>query len=832
MNAIKTHLLTRGFVSAAVLLASALAHETAAADRPASIDVEPKTVEVFVTGSTQQLLTTWQPGDGTVADVTRRARYESSDSDIATVTKTGVIRGHSSGKTMIRVSAEDLSLDIPVFVRPAEELPRVSFASDVVPILTRHACNSGGCHGKSTGQNGFKLSLLGFEPHFDHATLTRESRGRRVAVSNPDASLLLLKATGRVPHGGGKRLDVDSDDYRVLHNWISHGVHGPRENEPRVDQLVVTPADRVLKPGASQQLLVTAHFSDGSTRDVTRRAIYESNVPELADTDETGLVSTESQGGLFSIMIRFGEKITTFRGTIPFSDGSDTPAIADSETPPSSEFDQHLFAQWTHLGVTPSAPADDYEFIRRATIDVCGTLPTAEEIESFVADDQPDKHERLVAQLLERPEYASYFALLWADILQNRGSGYSTSKQRPGTTLFTAWIRDSFAQNKPYDQFVSEILAATGSQQDNPPTIWYRSVRTTPDYVESVAQAFLGVRIQCAQCHHHPAERWSQADYYGLAAVFARVGRKGGFADAEVPTNEVIFLKREGRVVHPRTGEEIAPRALGGPAFDESPFSDPRRELTDWMTAADNPFFARTMVNRMWGHFLGRGIIHPIDDARSTNPPSNPELLDALARDFIDSGFDIKHLIRSITGTRAYRLSSTPNENNANDMQSYSRFYPRRLPAEVLLDGISQVLEVPTTFPGGPGVFPEGTRAIELPDENVPVNFLQVFGRSARTTACECERSVEPALAQALELVNSTVIQRKLSNSPFIERLAAAESEEAGADEIFLRVYGRLPRPEEKQVAVDFVSSASDKNDAYRSLIWALLATNEFLFNH
>ena len=349
-----------------------------------------------------------------------------------------------------------------------------------------------------------------------------------------------------------------------------------------------------------------------------------------------------------------------------------------------------------------------------------------------MSDNRHDKRGRLIDRLLGRPEYASYFALKWADILRNRGAGYSTSKQRPGTAFFAGWIRDSIAANKPYDQFVSEILTASGSQRENPPAVWYRSVRTLPDYVESVAQAFLGVRIQCAQCHHHPFDRWSQADYYGLAAVFARVGRKGGFADAEVPTNEVIYLKNEGDVFHPRTGGLMSPKALGGPTFELTRYEDPRRHFSDWTTSSDNPVFARTMVNRMWAHFMGRGIIHPIDDARSTNPPSNPGLLDALTADFIDSGYDVKHLIRVICNGYAYGLESTPNEFNREDTQTFARFYPRRLAAEVLLDGISQVLDVPTKFSGGPGTFPVGTRAIELPDENVPAHFP---GRLRQTRA-------------------------------------------------------------------------------------------------
>ncbi|MHC4878614.1 MAG: DUF1549 and DUF1553 domain-containing protein [Planctomycetota bacterium] len=715
------------------------------------------------------------------------------------------------------------------------------FRTDIVPILTRYGCNSGGCHGKATGQNGFRLSLLGFEPDVDHVALVREARGRRVFAGAPDDSLLLSKASGRVPHGGGTRIRQDSEDYGVLRQWIQSGAAGPQPDEPALVRLSVSPQQQVLDFNSTTQLAVTAHFSNGRAVDVTGRSLFETNLPEVAEVTESGELRTHNRGGLFAAMVRFGGKIAVFRGTVPFSQGraddtgSVTPATSSRIVRKAAGSVNSLLAeQWNRLGVTPSEPASDFDFIRRASIDICGTLPTADEVLEFASDERPDKKALLIDRLLERPEHASWFALKWAAILQNRGKGYSTRKQREGTALFTSWIRDSIAENKPYDQFVTEILTATGSQQQTPSTLWYRSVRRTQDYVESIAQSFLGVRIQCAQCHRHPAERWTQADYYSLAAVFARVGRKGGFADAEVPTSEVLYLKDHGEVTHPRTGEVMQPRPLGGPAFKLSRYDDPRRAFAQWMTAKDNPFFARTMANRLWGHFLRRGIIHPIDDARSTNPPSSPKLLEFLAREFAASDYDVRHLIRVIANSQAYSLSSTPNATNREDLQSYSRFYPRRLAAEVLLDGISQVLEVPTTFPGGPGAFPTGTRAIDLPDENVASTFLDVFGRPARTTACECERSDEPALAQALELVNSSEIQRKLSHEDgYVAQLVSNDESHAdNSREIFLRVFARPPAQAELEAAVEFLNSEPDRGEGYRSLVWSLLATNEFMFNH
>ena len=736
----------------------------------------------------------------------------------------------------------------------------VYFGTEVVPILTKLGCNGGGCHGKATGQNGFRLSLFGFEPEFDYEAIVKESRGRRLSPAAPEHSLLLTKGTSSVPHGGGKRLNVGSDDYRILREWISQGATPPRADDPHLVKIEIFPQEQILNVNASQQLQVRATFSDGLSREVTRQAVYQSNEPSIATISDEGLIQTTSQHGLFSVMARFGDKIATFHAAVPFvsdpkqleviegelraiesrltiKEAGPSNNISDNPSDGTSNFiskpspvDRHLFAQWRKLGIVPSAPTDDATFLRRVSVDICGTLPTRDEVTEYLNDTSSDKRERLIDRLLNRPEYASYFTLKWADILQNRGAGYATSKQRAGTTLFASWIRDSVESNKPYDQFVSEILTATGSQNENPPAIWYRTVRKSPEYVESVAQAFLGVRVQCAQCHHHPTERWSQSDYYGLAAVFSRVGRKGGFADAEVPTDEIIYLKETGEVVHPRTGEVLKPQPLGGTPFAIGLQDDPRESLARWMTHADNPFFARTMVNRLWAHFLGRGIVHPIDDARSTNPPSNPELLDALADDFIASGYDVKHLIRTITNSYAYRLDSAPEPGNAGDTQTFARFYARRLPAEVILDGISQVLEVPTVFPG----VPAGTRAIQLPDEDVAAHFLDVFGRPARMSACECERVDAPALTQALELVNSTEIQRKLTEaSGYAQQLAGRDlPNDAVAAEIFVRVFARNPRPDELKAASEYLASQSDRGEACRSLLWSLLATNEFLFNH
>ncbi|MCE9530645.1 MAG: DUF1549 and DUF1553 domain-containing protein [Planctomycetes bacterium] len=707
----------------------------------------------------------------------------------------------------------------------------VHFNTDVMPVFTKLGCNSGACHGKAGGQNGFSMSLLGYEPDQDYEAIVQEARGRRIFQAAPASSLLLLKACGSLPHGGGKRLTVGTPDYQAVLRWIENGSPRATAADPVLQKITITPERRTFdSDGRQQSLKVTAHFSVGPPRDVTRQAVFQSNDSDVAEVNETGTVQVKNRSGLFAVMVRYADQMTVFHGTVPHTQKGSKPLVPEKTT----GIDQHLWANWQRLGIKPSLPATDEEFIRRASLDVCGTLPTPEEVKTYVEDMRADKKAKLIDRLLERPEYASYFSQKWGDILRNRGRGYSTSQQRAGTALFAGWIRDSIAENKPYDRFVTEIITAVGSQEMNPPAVWYRTIRTTPEYVESVAQAFLGIRIQCAQCHHHPAEKWSQADYFQLAAVFARVGRKGGFSDAEVPTAETIFLADEGEVTHPRTKQVLLPKPPGGVEFKLSKYDDPRRALAKWMTAADNPFFARTMANRLWGHFMGRGIIHPIDDARSTNPPSNPELLDALAKDFSSHGYDVKRLIRTICNSAAYGLSSIPEEANQDDVQSFARYYPRRLSAEVLLDSIGQVLETPTKFKSVVGDFPKGTRAIDLPDEAVPSHFLDVFGRPSRNSACECERVDAPALGQTLEMVSSAELQEKLNaDKGFVGRLATNGKEHGdNVREIFQRVFARSPRPKELATAVAFLESQKKSKEAYGSLLWALLATNEFLFNH
>ena len=784
------------------------------------LSISPTPVELRGIDATVQLLITGRLSDGELIDLTRRVSYKVADETIASVDETGLVRPLKDGETTVVAELAGKRVTVPVRVtRIAEPLP-INFPNQIVPIFTKLGCNSGGCHGKASGQNGFRLSLLGFEPAYDYEALVKEARGRRLFPAAPDASLLLRKAVAAVPHGGGKRMDIDSHEYRLIRRWIAAGMPYGSPDDPTVERITVEPTHRIMRRGAQQQLRVLAHYSDGSVEDVTRQAQYQSNAEEVAQVGESGVVTALDQSGEAAIMARYQGHVAVFRATVPLG-----VPIPEYDFPANNFIDRYTLKKWRELGIVPSALCSDEEFIRRVTIDICGTLPTPEEVRRFVADRDPKKREKLVDRLLERPEYADYFALKWADILRVvRGRD---QENRYGTYAFHRWIRDQIRRDVPYDQFVLGILAAQGDMRTHPPVAWYRQVRTVEQAVDDTAQVFLGLRIQCARCHHHPFEKWSQDDYYGFAAFFARVARKPG----RIRQEEVIYVNPSGTVRHPKTGKVMKPKGLDGPELDVPPDEDPRVYLVQWLRDPDNPFFARAVCNRYWAHFFGKGIVDPEDDMRVTNPPSNPELLEALARDFIEHGFSLKHLVRTICTSRTYQLSALPNEWNKHDTQNFARYYPKRLPAEVLHDAIAQVTNVSTRF----NRMPVGTRAIQLPDEGASNYFLTVFGKPQRQSACECERVADANLAQSLHLLNSQEIQNKVSsNSSRAAQLAADKnrSDEDKVRELWLWCYSREPDAEELKTAVEYIKSKPNKRQAYEDLLWALINTKEFLFVH
>ena len=711
-----------------------------------------------------------------------------------------------------------------------EAPPALNFANDIVPILTKGGCNSGGCHGKAGGQNGFKLSLLGFEPQEDYEHIVKEARGRRVFPGAPEQSLLLTKGTAQLPHGGGKKLDPDSEDYADLARWIREGMPYGKDTDPKMASISVEPSKLTMPLKGAQQLKVTAHYTDGSTRDVTKRALYEANEKSMAETTETGGVQLFDLPGDVAVMVRYQGKVSTFRATVPLG------APVDKLPPVSNFVDDLVFTKLKTIGMPPSEIADDGTFVRRVTLDITGRLPTAPEMKDFMASKDANKRAALIDRLLDSPEYAEFFANKWSGLLRNQRTQPLYAR---GTYLFWQWIRDSIADNVPYDAFVRQIVAASGDLDQNPPVAWYRQVKEMKQQMEDVAQLFLGTRMQCAQCHHHPFEKWSQQDYYGFAAFFSNVARKPG----EFTGEESIYHKRGiAQTTNIRSRETVMPTSLGGATLKLKPEQDPRHALAEWMSQKENPFFAHTLVNRYWKHFFNRGLVEPEDDMRETNPPVNPELLSALAADFVKSGYDMKKLIRTIVSSTTYQLSAIPNEHNARDRQNFSRYYPKRLNAEVLYDAVNTLLDVESKFAGQA----PGTRAVALPDNsyNQTTYFLSVFGRPDSSSACECERTQEASLAQSLHLLNAADIQTQLSRDQ--GRADALTKDNRPDDDKITDLYHIALSRDPNDNEVKFARSHLDKKtaektgdealkgkkEAYEDILWALLNTKEFLFNH
>jgi hypothetical protein len=699
----------------------------------------------------------------------------------------------------------------------ASERP-LNFENDIVPILSRYSCNSSGCHGKAEGQNGFKLSVFGFDPAADYRALTVEGRGRRVFPAAPDKSLLLLKASGGMPHGGGVRISADRPELATLRRWIAEGMPFGSASDPHVVGIELSQGEAQLAMGQSLPITVQATWSDGRHDDVTSLARFQSNNEGLASVDETGVVTAGQSPGVAAVMASYLGQVDTLHILIPRPAGG-----ALIEQPAGNNFiDEHVYRRLARLNIQPAEICSDAEFLRRTYLDLIGTLPTADEARTFLADERSNRRELLVDTLLQRPEFATYWALRWADLLRvdRQALGHQ------GAYEFYRWIRESLAAGKPLDQFAREIVAAEGPSSETPPAHLYSAINEPGKAASTISQVFLGVRIECAQCHHHPFDRWSQTDYVGMTAYFAQVQRKPS------PIGPVLLAVGDPVSKHPRTGEPVPAHALGQPMAEKNPEGDRRRELAAWMTSPANPWFARNLANRVWAHLLGRGLVEPVDDFRATNPPTNPELLDALAKHLVESKFDLQSLIRTICASRTYQHAARPNESNARDEQNYSRALFKRMDAEVLLDAVSQVTGISEKFGGAP---PE-TRAIELWDSQVEHYFLRLFGRPVRQSACECERVIEPSVAQVLHLFNSEAIDAKLRHDAGrVARLVAREPDDGRlADEFYLTVFARFPTETERRTAMEHLSASDSvrRREKAEDLTWSLLNSLEFVFNH
>jgi hypothetical protein len=694
------------------------------------------------------------------------------------------------------------------------------FENEIQPLLTRYGCNSGGCHGKASGQNGFKLSLFGFDSQADYEEIVDRARGRRVNVATPEQSLLLLKSIGAVPHGGGTRFAPTSQAYEVLRQWISDGVPPASPTAPRLLAIRIEPSDRSLGSGDQVNLRVMASYSDQQERDVTKHSAFASNLDVVASVSEEGVVTAGKESGEATVMARFMGQVAVFTAILPHG----IPLAQIDNFPARNYIDELTIAKWKKLGLTPTPVCDDSTFIRRVTLDANGRLPTAKEVREFLADQNPNKRSEWIDRLLDAPEYASYFALRWGSVLRN--SNLAGADQ--ASYAFHNWLKDMLARNRPYDEFVRGIIAASGEWQDAPAINWYWQSRDDQlhQVTADTAQVFLGQRLQCARCHHHPYEKWSQDDYYGLAGFFTRLGRKSFgqpppyFASPTATTGEK----------NPRTGKVPDPRYLSGEAAVFSAEEDPRHGLVDWMAKPENPFFAKSLVNRLWGHFFGRGLVHEVDDMRATNPASNPQLLDALAKDFIEHQFDMQHICRVMLNSSVYQLGSEPTEGNQKDRQNFARYYGRRMIAEVFLDSIDQATGTKTKFNG----VASSSRAVDLPHENFGSHFLDTFDRPRRVTGCECERSSGATLAQVLTLANSDEIESKIGDAQgVITRLLKDQrSFDEIVDELYLGSLSRFTTSDERIKTKYFVDAVENKTEAYQDLLWTLLNSREFMFNH
>lgn len=791
------------------------------------LSIDPEKIVLTGARATQQLLVTGLFEDGSAHDLTNQCRYESSAPKIVDISEKGVLRPVADGSATVTARRGRVAASLTVTVVNAADRS-YDFAHDVLPIISRLGCNQMGCHGSPKGKKDLHLSLFGAEPDADYRALTRAGTVPLLDSNKPAESLLLRKALGDAKHGGGAITTEDDPQYRLLADWVAHGAPRGNKETVKLSRLAVYPRDRVLSPKAEQPLLVEAIYSDGSTRDVTALAGFVSTDDQVA-----GLANGVAKAGGCGeavIIITFAGQTAVSRLIVPQAMTAPFPQV-----PSTNRIDDLVFAKLRKLNVPPSELSNDAEFLRRVYLDVIGLLPTPEEARAFLSDSKPDKRARLIDSLLQRPEYTDMWTLKWCDLLRvNRG--FPVNLQEKGMTAYHKWVHDSIAANKPMDRFVRELLTAEGSGYEVGPANFFRVTKDPQGMAEQTAALFLGVRLDCAHCHNHPFEQITWDDNYGLSAFFTRVKIKR----TKMKDEEVITLAETGSIRHAGTNQVVKPRLLDGNVVKEpagskgekgKPPPDLRLPLANWITSAENPYFARNLANRVWFWLLGRGLVHEPDDFRSTNPPSNPELLDFLAGEFRRSGCDMKHLFRIILNSRTYQLSSRTNRANESDQLHSSHYHLRRLSAEQMLDAISQATGSAEKFAG----LPAGTRAVQLPDGNVRSPFLDVFGRPKRAVTCECERSAEAHVGQSLLMVCSDQLEAKLGSPDgrVAALIKAKKSDEDVVEELYLATLSRFPTAVEKARAVACLAGPTgQRRERAQDLLWVLLNTKEFQFNH
>jgi hypothetical protein len=814
------------FAALGLMLAFASSAATAAGAAP-GFSVTPPSIALDGNFARCQLVVTAGTPDERAADLTHQAAYASSDQRVVTVSPAGVLLAVGNGKAAVTVTVNGVAQTVPVVVIGVVPQPVIGFREQVIPILTRAGCNAGACHASQYGKGGFKLSVFASQPEEDHRAMTHDNYSRRINPVEPAASLLLLKATLGVPHEGGRRLERGSVDYEVLSQWQRSGAPGVGAKTPEVTSLRVWPPRRVGFTGGTQQLRVSASFDDGKERDVTHWTRFTSMDEGVIRVTPGGRVTNVGRGQ-GTVLVRFGDhaEIATF--VAPYAESVDLSGWSERNF-----IDRLAAGKFREIGIAPSPLCDDAAFLRRAFLDAIGTLPTPEEARAFLESKDADKRDKLIDTLLgltgdpakdvHNNAYAAWWTLKWADLIRSN----SATLGEQGMWALHNWMTGSFRDNKRFDRFVRELITARGSTFSNGPANYYRVGGNNQEWTEATAQIFLGVRVQCAKCHHHPFEKISQADYYGFAAFFARVGTKGSQEFGVFGNETVVVVRADGEVGHPKTGALLRPTPLHGKPIAAEP-PDRRVALADWLTAADNPYFARNIVNRYFGYLMGHGLVEPIDDVRATNPPSNPALFDALAADFVKNGYDVKQLLRTIMRSRLYQLQSQPTPANAADRRFCSHYTVKRLQAEALHDALVAATGVPTKFTK----VPLGTRAIELPDSRYENYLLKAFGKPRREGVCECERVSEPNLAQALHTLNGDTVSTKVGSPQgrIAQLLTAKKPPEGIITELYLATLSRFPTPAEQEACRRLLAESADPRAFYEDLQWSLINSKHFLF--
>jgi Protein of unknown function (DUF1553)/Protein of unknown function (DUF1549)/Bacterial Ig-like domain (group 2) len=804
--------------------------------RAAELRVYPPEVTISGPNRSQQLVVVHEENGRVISDVTADTRFVSSDENVAKVDAKGRVTATGAGEATI--TATWLARPIQVKVKVETDATGWSFRNHVVPTLTRLGCNSGACHGALAGKGGMKLSLRGFDPDADWFVLTRQVLARRVDLTTPADSLFLRKPSRTLPHGGGTRITEGDEFYALLLDWIKAGAPGPRESDARLDRIEAFPPAALLRPKATLRVVARAVYSDGTSADVTRWARFTSSEELVANVNEDGVVTVSGHGEA-SVIVNFGTKVTTLTVTSPYANTVDAATFAKS--PRNNFVDDLVLKKLELLRLPPSGACTDAEFVRRAYLDTCGIVPPPAEVEAFLVDADPKKREKLIDKLLERPEFVDYWAYKWSDLLLVS----SRKLPQPAMWAFYRKVRQSVADNEPWDRFARDILTASGSTLTNGGGNYFVLHKDVSALAEATSVTFMGMSVGCAKCHNHPLEKWTQDEYWAFANLFSRVGLKNGDRAGEV----LVQARLDGDALHLRKGVAMPPTPLDGKPLSPDATADRRAYFADWLTAPDNPYFARALVNRVWRNYMGRGLVEAEDDLRVSNPPSNPELLDALAADFVKNRYDVKRLMRTILNSAAYQQSSKPLPANAADDRFYSRYLVRRLPAEVILDAYSDVTGVPTLFnqiksAAGDSAtpvatYPPGTRAMQLPDSLLLSRFLEAFGRAERVATCSCERTSDASVTQALHLNNGQTLNEKLrdKNSVVGKWLAVGATDAEIVDRVFVLALTRKPTPEERKKFLDILAEAAkdgaqSRREAVEDFVWAVLTGREFLFNH